>query len=178
MKTAAQNRFAISGSDHAAAPEAKLLGKADAQQRIKVSIYVRPNPHSAAQATRTIEAMNAELPGQRKYLKGSDFDAAYGADAADLDKVAAWAKQHKLSVVDQSVPKRRIQVTGTIGDVSAAFGVELKEYEHPKLGHYRGREGQIYVPEDLAGIVTGVFGLDTRPLGHSRRKRPHYAPVP
>jgi kumamolisin len=178
MKTPAQNRFAIRGSDRAAAPEAKLVGKSDAHQRIKVSIYVRPNPHAAAQATRAVDAMNAELPGRRKYLKGSDFDAVYGADPADLDKVAAWAKQHKLSVADRSVSKRRIQVTGTIGDVSAAFGVELKEYQHPRLGHYRGREGQIYVPEDLAGIITGVFGLDTRPLGHSRRRRSPYAPVP
>ena len=79
--------------------------------------------------------------------------------------------------MDRSISKRRLQVNGTIGDVSAAMGVELEEYEHPKLGHYRGREGQIFVPEDLSNVIAGVFGLDTRPLGHSRRRRGPMATV-
>ena len=169
---------AIRGSHRPAAAEAKLLGKSDAQQRIKVSIYVRPNPHPPAAALGAVAAMDSQLPRERKYLGDDDFNAVYGADPADLDKVATWAEQHKLTVVNRSIPKRQLQVEGTIGDVSAAFGVELKEYEHSKLGHYRGREGQIYVPEDLLDIVTGVFGLDTRPLGRSRRKRGHVSPVP
>jgi kumamolisin len=167
----------IHGSDRAPAAHGRLVGKADAQKPIKVSIYVRPNPHTSAAASRTIAAMNAELPGRRKYLGGDDFNALFGADPADMAKVAAWAKQHKLSVVESSGPKRRIKVEGTIGDVSAAFGVELKEYEHESLGRYRGREGKLYVPEDMAGVITGVFGLDTRPLGNSRRKRAQVAPV-
>jgi kumamolisin len=167
----------IHGSQRPATPQAKLVGKSDDSQRIKVSIYVRTNPHPPADSLRAVEGMNAELPGQRKYLGDDDFNAIYGADPADLDKVVAWVTKHKLTVVDRSVPMRRLQVEGTIGDVSAALGVELKEYEHPKLGHYRGREGEIYVPEDLSDIVTGVFGLDTRPLGHSRLRRGPMAPV-
>jgi kumamolisin len=176
MSTGA-NMVAVHGSNRPSAAGAKLLGKSDAQKRIKVSIYLRPNPHAPMQTARTVEAMDAELPGRRKYMSDVDFKAVFGADPADLDKVAAWAKQHKLTVVDSSIPKRRIQVEGTIGDVSAAFGVELKEYEHAKLGHYRGREGQIFVPPDLSDIITGVFGLDTRPLGHSRRRRGPSLPV-
>ncbi len=167
----------IRGSHRPATPQAKLMGKADDHQRIKVSIYVRANPHPPADKLRAVEAMNADLPGRRKYLSDDDFNAIYGADPADLDKVAAFAKKCKLTVVDRSIAKRRLQVEGTIADLSAALGVELKEYEHPKLGRYRGREGEIYVPADLSDIVTGVFGLDTRPLGHSRLRRGPFAPV-
>jgi kumamolisin len=153
------------------------LGKADDQKRIKISIYLRPNPHATAEARRAADAMDSQLPGQRKYMSDRDFDAVYGADSGELDRVAAWAKQHKLTVVDRSITKRRLQVEGSIGNLSSAFGVELKEYEHAKLGRYRGREGEIFVPAELSDLITGVFGLDTRPLGHSRRRRGTAMPV-
>ena len=55
----------IQGSHRSPTPQAKLLGKSDDHQRIKVSIYVRTNPHPAADSLRAVEAMNAELPGRR-----------------------------------------------------------------------------------------------------------------
>jgi len=39
---------------------------------------------------------------------------------------------------------------------------------HRPEGSYRGRTGHIHVPEDLAPIIEGVFGLDDRP-----QARPH-----
>jgi hypothetical protein len=56
-----EHTVAIRGSHRPAAAQAKLLGKADDQQRIKVSIYVRPNPHPPVQASNAVDAMNAEL---------------------------------------------------------------------------------------------------------------------
>ncbi len=138
---------AIRGSHRHAAADAKLLGKSDPQQRIKVSIYVRTNPHPPAEALRAVQAMDSQLPRKRKYLSDDDFNAVYGADQADLDKVAAWAKQQKLTVLNSSIPKHQLQVEGTIGDVSKALGIELNEYEHARLGRYRGRQGQVFVPD-------------------------------
>ena len=55
--------------------------------------------------------------------------------------------------------------------MSEAFAVALQTYEHevtPRPGQgpvresYRGRDGVIYVPGDLAPIIVGVFGLDNR----------------
>jgi kumamolisin len=107
----------------------------------------------------------------RKYPSAEQFNAVYGADPADLEKIAAWAKANKLDVVDISVPKRRVQIEGAIQDIERAFSLELNEYEHPTDGKYRGREGDIHVPSELFGIVEGVFGLDTRRVGRSRRRR-------
>ena len=42
-----------------------------------------------------------------------------------------------------------------------AFGVDLGRYEVGETS-YRGREGHVHVPEDLAPLVEGVFGLDDR----------------
>src|SRR5262249_41956220 len=112
-----------------------------------------------------------QLPGHRERLTGEEFNAIYGADPSDLKAAADWARANSLQVVDESVPKRRLLVRGTIDAMQKAFGTELNEYEHPQQGRFRGREGDLLVSNELAGVVTGVFGLDTRKVGHSRMRR-------
>jgi kumamolisin len=60
------------------------------------------------------------------------------------------------------MPGRTVSLAGTAAAMSAAFGVELRRYRHPE-GEYRGREGEITLPADIARRVEGVFGLDNRP---------------
>ena len=169
--------LAIPGSYRHAVPGAKLLKKSDPGARIKVSIYARQNPTEPGKSPAPLEELNKQLPAERHYLKGEEFDSTFGANPADLEKIAAWAEASKLKVLDSSVPKRRVLVEGTIRDISKAFGVQLNEYDHPDEGRFRGREGEVHVPPDLYGIVQGVFGLDTRPIGEPRLRRPNVQPV-
>jgi len=163
--------FAIPGSRRPSIPEAKLLGRSNPAQRINLSIYARTNPHPPESAVRSLDALSNDLPGKRQYLSNEEFNAVYGADPADLEKIATWAKANKLDVVETSVPMWRVQVQGAIQDVERAFSLELNEYQHPQDGHFRGREGEVHVPAELFGIVDGVFGLDTRRVGRPRRRR-------
>ncbi len=172
-----EEMIAIPGSNRPAVPQAKLVKKSESGTRIKVSIYARQIPAAPGTNPSQLEEMNNKLPGERHYLSEDDFNSTFGADPADLDKIAAWAQACKLKVLDRSVAKRRVLVDGSIRDISKAFGVELNEYQHPVAGRFRGRVGQIHVPADLFGIVQGVFGLDTRPVGHSRRRRGNFQPV-
>jgi kumamolisin len=169
--------MAIPGSNRPAVPQAKLLKKSDPGSRIKVSIYVRQNPTAPGKSLSPLDELNSKRPAERRYLSGDEFNSTFGADPADLDKIAAWAKASKLKVLDRSVPKRRVLVEGTIGDISKAFGVQLNEYDHPESGRFRGRVGQIHVPADLFGIVQGVFGLDTRLVGRPRLRKGNVHPV-
>jgi kumamolisin len=164
----------IPGSNRQVVPDAKLIGRSDPRESIEVSIYVRRNPRAGAPAYASAEDL--KLPGQRHYFRGVAFDRAYGADQSDLDKVVSWAKSRKLRVLETSVPKRRVLVRGSIADISDAFGVELNDYRHAEGGKFRGREGQIYLPHELHGVVDGVFGLDTRRLGRPRRRRGRFLP--
>jgi kumamolisin len=70
--------------------------------------------------------------------------------------------------MEASQARRTVVLSGTIAALSAAFGVYLASYEHSE-GNFRGRTGPIYIPEDLTGIVQGVFGFDNRP-----QARPHF----
>jgi kumamolisin len=172
-----ENLVPIPGSNRSAVTQAKLIGKADYKEQIKVSIYARQKPAVAGDNRAKVDERNTQLPGERQYLSGSNFDAVFGADPDDLEKIAAWAKSNKLSVLDSSVSKRRVLVQGTIGAVCKAFGTELNEYSHPERGRFRARVGSLHVPADLSGIVQGVFGVDTRPVGRPRNRRGNYKPV-
>jgi kumamolisin len=172
-----EDMIAIPGSNRPAVPRAKLLRKSESGTKIKVSIYARQKPAGPGASTSQIEEMSSQLPAERHYLSDDEFNSTFGADPADLDKIAVWAQAHNLKVLDRSIAKRRVLVEGAIRDISKAFGVELNEYEHPERGHFRGRVGQIHVPADLLGVVQGVFGLDTRPVGRPRYRRSNFRPV-
>jgi len=105
--------------------------------------------------------LSAAPAGQKKFLAREDFAVLYGAAQADLDAVAMFARSHGLRVVESSVPRRSVLVSGTVAQMNLAFAVELGHYESPTQ-KYRGREGYVHLPNDLAEIVEGVFGLDNR----------------
>jgi kumamolisin len=171
------NLSAIPGSNRPPRPGTRTVGKCDETERIKVSIYARRNPAPAAGSAPSIAALTSALPADRKYLDAREFDAVYGADPADIEAIAAWAVRNHLTVLERDPRKRRVLVEGTIGDINAAFHVTLTEFEHPGAGRYRGREGKIYVPSELFGVVTGVFGLDNRRLGRPRYRNGRAAPL-
>ena len=167
----------LAGSQRPVARGAKLLRKSDPNQQIKVSIYARRNPNRKAKTLPSVDELNAALPGKRHYFTNDEFNEVYGADPTDLKKIEAWAKACNLKVLEASVPKRRVLVEGSIDDISKAFAVQLNDYEHPKTGLFRGREGEIQLPADVHDLIEGVFGLDTRHVGHSRRRSSSVKPV-
>jgi kumamolisin len=77
-------------------------------------------------------------------------------------------------VRDVSLAGRSMHVRGTAEQLRAAFGAQLGIYENADQGTFRGREGSLAVPTALAGIITGVFGLDNRRM--ARRKSTPGAP--
>jgi kumamolisin len=119
---------------------------------------------NAAEFTKPIE--------KRTILSRKEFEQRHGADPDSITRVESFARQHKLTVKETSPARRTVILSGTVAAMNEAFGVELKEYEHPN-GRYRGRTGSIHLPAELQKIVEGVFGLDNRPQAkpHFRRRQ-------
>jgi kumamolisin len=167
-------RIALPGSTRKAMPDARLLRRSDPAAKIRISIFARRNPSPPAAVLLKAKAINHQPIASRTYLNSKEFDQLYGGSRSDLAAITKFARASKLRVVDSSVSKRRILVEGTVGDVERAFGVQLNDYEHKQFGRFRGREGNIYVPEGLLPIVAGVEGLDTRPAGRTHRVRSRF----
>ncbi len=155
----------VEGSERSVLPNAHAIGPADQHERLEVSVILRPQSPDTLieQVSRLVRADRSGGPMSRE-----DFAAAHGASTADLAAVNAFANLHGLSVVQQHAARRTVVLSGTVAQFSQAFGVELKHYEYPD-GTYRGREGFIQIPEELAPIVEAVLGLDNRP-----QARPHF----
>jgi len=154
------NRYTIPGSERAPVPGARATGAVLPDERIEVSVRVRPKPGQRGLGEGG--ALDDRPPAQREYLSRDEYAARHGAAAEDIAKVAEFAKAHRLAVVESSAPRRTVILSGTAATLSEAFGATLQQFEHDG-GTYRGRTGSLSVPEDLAGVVEGVFGLDNRP---------------
>ena len=164
-----EERVQLPGSYRAAVEGASTAGPVPSTEVIQVTVIVRRKNGS-------------ELPpledfayrGGRKanYLTREEFAKKYGADAADLAAVGAFASQYGLTVAEQNQARRSVVLLGTVGNMQAAFGTSLEYFESP-AGKYRGRTGYLTLPSNLAQIVSAVVGLDDRPVAkmHLRRRR-------
>ncbi|VTU14963.1 Pseudomonalisin precursor [Variovorax sp. SRS16] len=162
----ASKRNVVVGSEREPVPGAKPMAAIRADERFEVTVQVRPKaPPDVSKADGCLGDL---APARRKYLSRDELAADHGADAQDLSKVAAFAKAHGLSVVESSVARRSVVLSGDAKSMCAAFGVALHQFAHGG-GTYRGRTGPISVPAGLTPIVEGVFGLDNRP-----QAEPHF----
>ncbi len=155
----------ISGSERKPVRGARLIHNSHPDQTIEVSLRLR----SKAEARRRELSTALHQPGFQ-HISRTEFENTYGADPADLNQIKKFAQEYSLKVHETGteLARRTVLVSGTVANLQKAFNVELKEYSHPK-GNFRGRVGAISVPAEIAGIVTGVFGLDNRP-----QAEPHF----
>ena len=142
-------------------PVRRRIAAADPNEILTVSVRVRRRP-DAPQLPDLVALSLAPL-GERKYLSREDFAKEYGASEKDLDAIEEFARANALEVVEVSIPRRTVVLKGTVAQMSKAFAVDLAMYETAEE-KYRGREGTIYVPANIADIVEGVFGLDNRKM--------------
>jgi kumamolisin len=161
------NFVTLKGSQRTLLPHSRPAGQVDPSEIASVTVRVRAGGGIDSLAKKVSELASQPL-AERKYLTREEMEAQHGASEADLDKVEQFAQQHDLVVVHRSAAERSIVLKGKLGDILAAFPADVQMYHHAR-GTYRGRKGEIKIPQDLGGIVTGVFGLDTRP----KHRAPH-----
>jgi len=169
--TMQENRVELKNSARTPMRGARLVGPADPNEKVQVTITLRRGSQPAA--FQAAQAMSARPPRQRQHLTREAFAATHGAQDADLAKIRTFAAQHGLTVVSENRGRRTVILSGTVQSLSNAFGVQLNTYEHPG-GKYRGRVGTVQIPKELDGVIEGVFGLDNRPQAqpHFRRRKP------
>ena len=161
--------IALPGSARHVLPNSRAIGAIDPTEVASVTVRVRSMGDDAALEQFVHEQSTLPL-NERKYMTRDELAARHGASAEDLDLVERVADQHNLTVVHRDAAERSIVLRGRLGDLLNAFPADVQMYDHPG-GAYRGRRGDICVPKSLDGVVTGIFGFDTRPKRRSRAAR-------
>ena len=137
---------------HRPVTRAERIGDVDPEARIEVTLTLR----------------GPELPQPASPVSREDFERQYAARPEDIGEVTAVLSRFGLTVEDVSPLARSLRASGTAEQVEQAFHPGLGVYRSAEQGEYRGREGQVEIPAELDGLVTGVFGLDQRRV--ARRK--------
>lgn len=127
---------------------------------------LRPRASSAPVA----RALADKPPAARTYLTRAEFSAQHGADPADVLAVERFALDSGAIVLEADLARRAVVLEGTIAALSAAFEAQLTMYVVDGQT-FRGRIGVMTIPETLAPIVRGVFGLDERPQARTHFRR-------
>ena len=156
---------AMPGSIHALPPGSKAMRRTNPQHWIDLTLGVRRKVDLP-----DLSALDDVAPGQRQYMTRDQMASQHGSDPTAIDAITKWAGEHDLVVTASHPISARLGLGGTVENLSAAFGVDLFDYENAELGEFHARTGPIHLPPELAGLVTGVFGFNNHRIMKRTRR--------
>jgi kumamolisin len=151
----AEERVEIPGSERQHLRGARVGKAVDPEERITALVVVRRREQPP------------RIVSHHRQLTRHQLAQKYGADPADLARIRAFAKKNGIRVVSASIPKRTVELAGTVARMQAAFGARLQHAVFEGRS-FRHRRGGLSLPQSLASVVIGVFGLDNRPQAEPR----------
>lgn len=163
MPEASHPLVQLPGSERAPLAAARPAGPLDTSERAELTLMLRRRAELPAGIVEGPTVLTSEQLAER-----------YGADPADVDLVRRTLTGLGLEITAVHPASRRIRVAGTLGQLSGVFGAELRQVSSPApngdgMITHRYREGPLFVPAPLDGVVLAVLGLDDRP-----QARPHF----
>ena len=161
---------------------ARDLGAYDPSQTIRLAIGLQP-PNMAAEQQFLAEIQTKSSPLFHHYLTPGAWTARFGPSAASQRAVVSWAKGAGLTVTRLYPNRLVVDLTGRVGIVEKAFGVQINTY---RLGAktFFANDRDPVVPSSLTGIVESVEGLSSLQTmypsspGLSEPASPVYVPGP
>lgn len=138
---------------------------------VGVTLYLREDPSGPSLEERVALGRGSGHPG--RHLTYSQLARAHGPAAGDLAAVRRFAGDSGLRVGPVNAAACSVELSGRIGDLNRAFGVELCDHVHPHaLRHgrapvHRSHQGPVRLPAILAEAVRAVTGLSDRPLART-----------
>jgi kumamolisin len=160
MKTMFSQHVALKES-HKTAPLAKKINDINKNELVTVTIRVKAK-------NKMPDLLNPILNKDFKIMSRDEFEQTFGADPGDLQKIEEFANHFGLTIVSSDTNQRSIDLQGSISRMEDAFKVELSIYGDETGKRFRGRKGEIHIPQELDGIIEGVFGLDNRSVATAK----------
>ena len=151
----------LRGSKKTLLANSRAAGPVDPKEIISLTVRTRSIGDFAAPSSASSSKAANPWPREPIFLEPS-----WLPDMAPRQRISTWwnssAHEHNLIVAHRSAAERSIVLKGTLGDLLSLFPANVQMYHHA-TGTYRGRQGEIQIPTALQGIVTGIFGFDSRP---------------
>jgi kumamolisin len=154
-----ENRLVLPLSVHQPLPGAVAFARVADSDRFRINVYLRRKPDGPPYPDPF--EIGAQAPRTRQYLTREEFEERYGAAPADVESVSAFAREHGLTVVATSLPRRTVTIEGTAAKFAIAFVTTFFHFAYPG-GSYRAQQGALHIPASLGDVIVGVVGFDER----------------
>jgi len=150
-------RAAVQRSSPAAAPAA-VVSATPANAPVDFSVGLQlSDPAGALAFERSVS--DPASASYRHYLTPAQWERRFSPSQSSVDAVTSWLRSQGIAVDAVTPDRMTVQASGSAAAVEQAFTTGLNEYRH--LGRtVRLASGPLTVPSSLAGVITGVTGVD------------------
>jgi subtilase family serine protease len=155
-------RVTIAGSHPPKASQEFDTGRVPADTKLQsVSmVFNRSAAQEADLQTLIAAQQDPSSPQYHKWLTPEEFAARFGMTDADISKAAFWLQQQGLTIDGSSRSKTRLNFSGTVQQVEAAFSTEIHYYTMDGEKHF-APASDVSVPAALAPVVLTIDNLST-----------------
>ncbi len=160
----ASSRATVAGSLPGWVALARQTGSPAASKKMTVDV-VLPLRNAAAAENLAANVANPKSAAYGRYQTPAQFNAQFAPTSAQVAQVQAFLSGQGLHLDSVAQGNRWVQATGTVAQLSKAFGTTLHTYS------YQGSSATapataLTVPTAMAPLISGVIGIDTLTIQH------------
>jgi subtilase family serine protease len=151
-------RHTIPNSHASWATPAARVGTTKSDQRITFRVYLNLADKAGAEQA----ALAVSTPGSasyHQYLTSAQVNARYAPTAASVAAVKSWLQHAGATLSAVPSNNQYVEATATAATVARIFAVRLGQYR-VRGRELRATDGDLSVPASIAGLVSGVIGVD------------------
>src|SRR5258708_38675942 len=97
----------------------------------------------------------------KNFLTPAQFRQQFAPSQAQVGAVQSWLRSQGFTVETTPQNNHYVSAEGTVAQAAAAFGTSFGMYSISGLT-LRSPSSDVSIPDSLAGIVSGMIGLDDR----------------
>src|SRR2546427_2593463 len=158
LSEATQSQTNLPGSVPAWANAKNYVAAANSSDAIGFRVYLTWNNPSAVEAL--AEAVSDPASSSyRRYLTPEQFRQRFAPSQAQVNAVQSWLRSQGFTVEYTPQNNHYVSAEGTVVQAAAAFATSFGMYSIQGLT-LRSPSSDVSIPNSLAGIVSGVIGLD------------------
>jgi subtilase family serine protease len=157
--SASQNQsVALSGQISPLISQAQLLGHADAQQQLQLSIGLQLRNQQDLQALLS-DLYNPHSSSYHQFLTPQQFASAFAPTPDQQQQVANYLRSQGLTVTSIAPNGLLIDATATVAQAEAAFHVVMNNYKLGARTFYANANAPT-VPASISSLIVSIGGLN------------------
>jgi pseudomonalisin len=161
------------GNTHPLARAENDRGAIDPETRLeRLVLLLQPDATQQQELDALVAAQQKLDSGiYHQWLTPAEYGSRFGASAADVARVTAWLTSHGFTVEPVPAGERLMLFSGTAGQVTETFHVQMHRYEVGGRSHIANSDDP-QIPTTLAPVVAGILSLhDFRRVSATRSVR-------